>query len=151
MFSEEQIAEIIEAEKTAKKKNELKRLQALRLCAVNKMTSKEIAELVKYHPATIDSIVSRYFSKGIDAIVGERRRGGNKRYLSIAVEEEMFDELKNEIESGRIYTVSDIKTLYEKRIGKEVPDSTIYRMLHRHNWRKWMPKNVASKKRTIKT
>jgi hypothetical protein len=40
----------------------------------------------------------------------------------------------------RSYTVGQIWQAFEKRIGHEVDDSTIYRLLNRHGWRKLMPR-----------
>ena len=37
------------------------------------------------------------------------------------------------------FIVSKIKEAYEKLLGREVPHSTIYRMLERHGWRKIAP------------
>ena len=40
---------------------------------------------------------------------------------------------------GGILTVSPIKEAYEQAVGRRVPDSTIYRVLARHGWRKLAP------------
>jgi len=41
-------------------------------------------------------------------------------------------------ESGMLI-VTPIKIAYEEKIGRTVAESTIYRMLARHNWRKLAP------------
>jgi len=40
---------------------------------------------------------------------------------------------------GGILTVSPVKEAYEQAVGHRVPDSTIYRVLTRHGWRKLAP------------
>ena len=43
-------------------------------------------------------------------------------------------------EHGEIATVAEVQQAFEAQIGQEVDDSTIYRLLHRHGWRKLMPR-----------
>jgi transposase len=43
-------------------------------------------------------------------------------------------------ERREIATVGQIWQAYAQHIGHEVDDSTIYRLLHRHGWRKVMPR-----------
>ena len=43
-------------------------------------------------------------------------------------------------ESGEIATAAEIQQAFEARVGHEVDDSTIYRLLNRHDWRKLMPR-----------
>lgn len=42
--------------------------------------------------------------------------------------------------AGNVLKVTDIQAAYEARVGKAVPNSTIYRMLKRHGWRKVQPR-----------
>jgi hypothetical protein len=43
-------------------------------------------------------------------------------------------------EQGELATASEIKQAFESRVGGEVEESTIYRLLHRHGWRKVVPR-----------
>ncbi len=40
---------------------------------------------------------------------------------------------------GGVLIVTPIKIAYEEKTGRKVAESTIYRMLARHNWRKLAP------------
>jgi transposase len=144
-FTEEQIAEILKAEKEADNKFEIKRLLVLRLRALESMPSKEIARVVGYPAATVNNIISKYFKIGLQPILGENRKGGNKRYLTEIEEKELLREFESQSNDGKLLVVSDIKNAYEKTIGKEVPKSTIYRMLKRQGWRKLMPRSKHPK------
>ena len=42
--------------------------------------------------------------------------------------------------AGEMLNVHDLKTAYEKAIGHATSDSTVYNLLHRHGWRKLMPR-----------
>jgi transposase len=144
-FSEEQKNEIMEAEKCSSKKYETKRIMVLRLVAVDNLKSKEIAKSVGYNKATIDNIVSRYFKEGIKSMLGENRKGGNKRYLSEEECSELLKPFEEKAENGHMLVAAEIKKAYENKIGKEVPDSTIYRMIARQKWRKIMPRSKHPK------
>lgn len=144
-FTEEQISEIIEAEKCISKKYETKRILVLRLVAVDKLKSKEIAKVVGYNKATIDNIISRYYKEGIESMLGENRKGGNKRYLSEEEAAELLKPFEEKAENGHMLVASEIKKVYESRVGKEVPDSTVYRMIARQKWRKVMPRSKHPK------
>jgi transposase len=43
-------------------------------------------------------------------------------------------------ERGELATAGEIKRAFEARVGQEVAESTIYRLLDRHGWRKLMPR-----------
>ena len=42
--------------------------------------------------------------------------------------------------AGQMLNIHEIKAAYEKAIGHETSNSTIYGLLERHNWRKLMPR-----------
>jgi transposase len=68
-------------------------------------------------------------------------RGGRRRqYLTLEEEKEFLAPFFAQAECGEITTVRQIWQAFEQRIGHEVDDSTIYRLLHRHGWRKVMPR-----------
>lgn len=144
-FSNEQILEITEAEKKVSKKYETKRILILRLLAVDKMQTSAIARIVGYNEATINNIVSRYYKEGLSTMLGENRKGGNKRYLSEEETEELLKTFEKQAEKGHLLVMSEIKKAYEKKIGKEVPNSTIYRMVARQKWRKIIPRSKHPK------
>ena len=43
-------------------------------------------------------------------------------------------------ERGELATAGEIKRAFEAQVGHKVDESTIYRLLHRHRWRKLMPR-----------
>ena len=144
-FTDEQILEIIEAEKNSSKKYETKRIMILRLLAVDKLKTQDVAKNVGYHKATINNIVARYFKEGLKSMIGENRKGGNKRYLSENDTSQLLKSFEEQAKNGHMLVITDIKKTYEKKIGKEVPKSTIYRMVARQKWRKIMPRSKHPK------
>ena len=67
---------------------------------------------------------------------GGRRSG----YLSLEEEREFLAPFFGRAERGEMATTAEIWRAFEARVGHEVDDSTIYRLLARHGWRKLMPR-----------
>lgn len=66
---------------------------------------------------------------------GGRRRQNMTRDEEARIVAPFFHTAKK----GGILTVSPIREAYEQAVGHRVPDSTIYRVLARHGWRKLAP------------
>jgi transposase len=76
-------------------------------------------------------------------------KGGRRRsYLSLEEETTFLESFRQAALTGQIATVSEIKEALEKRIGKKVHKTTIYRLLKRQGWRKVVPRpfHVDAKK-----
>ena len=44
-------------------------------------------------------------------------------------------------EMGQIVSVSEIKAVYQEAVGHDIGSAQIYHVLHRHGWRKIMPRS----------
>ena len=68
--------------------------------------------------------------------------------MSIAEEEALLEPFKKAAEVGQIVEVSEIKRAYEEAIGRSLENNhgQIYNVLHRHGWRKVMPRSKHPKK-----
>ena len=144
VFSEEQKAEIAKARKKNKNKKVEKRLWALSLRAEGK-TYAQIGEIVGIHWKYTPKLVKMYFEKGIEAITGSHYYG-NRRNMSYEKEEELLQEFREKAEAGQIVEVSEIKAKYMEQVGHSIGTSQIYCVLHRHGWRKIMPRSKHPKK-----
>jgi transposase len=73
----------------------------------------------------------------------ELRRGnwGGRRRQNMTREEEadLLGPFFEEAKMGGILIVNPVKKAYEQAVGRSVPDSTVYRLLARHGWRKIAP------------
>ena len=140
-ISKEQMAEIEKARTKNKDKNVEKRLKALLLHAEGKRRG-EIAEQTGFAKTYISELVSKYCKKGIETVV-ENHYPGNHRNLSIAEEETLLEPFKKAAAAGQIVEVNEIKRAYEKAIGRSLENhhGQIYNVLHRHGWRKVMPRS----------
>lgn len=138
-ISKEQVAEIINARKGIKDKKIDKRLQAIQLRGEGYKNS-EISEKLDTSSKVVSRWVSAYCQKGIEALTVSKY-GGNRRNMSFAQEEEFLAEYKTLAEQGKIIEVSEIKSAYESKVGHTIGGSQIYYLLHRHGWRKIMPRS----------
>jgi len=114
------------------------RLLALHMRAMGKQ-NKEISEVVGLSVQYITELVSKYVKEGIDAILTDKRTG-NHRNMSISEELAFLDGFFDLADAGQIVTIATIMEKYEEITGKPCADTTIYRLLKRHGWRKVAPR-----------
>jgi transposase len=100
----------------------------------------EIAKHCGVSTATVHQLISTYNRLGVQAVETVGKGGRRQGYLSLAEEKDLLAPFFARAEKGEIATVAEIHRVFETRIGHEVDDSTIYRLLHRHGWRKLMPR-----------
>ena len=143
-FTEEDLKIIIEARKKNKDKRAEVRLHALQPRAEGKR-AKEIEEVVGMSAPYISQLAARYFAGGIEAIAGNHY-GGNRRNMSVEEEEAILKPFYERAEKGEIIEVSEIKQAYQEKVDHEISSGQIYYVLHRHGWRKIMPRSRHPKK-----
>ena len=146
VFSAEEIAEIQEARRKNRDKNEDRRLKALELKAEER-TGQEIAEMTGYNSGYITKLAAKYRKGGIEAITGNHY-GGNCRNMTYEEEAELLEQFIHTAEGGHITDVSAIKTAYDEKIGHETGHGQIYYVLHRHGWSKKLPRSKHPKSAT---
>lgn len=143
-YTEEDRTIIAKARKANKDKRAEKRLYALELRAAGK-SAKEIAAQTGFKEAYIPQLTARYVNGGIGAIAGNHY-GGNRRNMPAEKEAELLEWFREEAAKGQVIDISEIKAAYEKAVGHRIGSAQIYRVLHRHNWRKVMPRSRHPKK-----
>lgn len=135
---------IREARKKNKDKRTEVRLHALELREEGKRI-KEIAEAVGISAPYVSQLATKYFAGGIEAIAGNQY-GGNRRNMSIEEEENTLKPFYELAEKGEIIEIADINKAYQGKVDHKVGEKQIYRVLHRHGWRKIIPKSKHPKK-----
>lgn len=143
-FTEKDLENIKEARKNNKDKRAEKRLHALQLRAEGKR-SKEAAGVVGTSAAYISQLAAKYFKGGIEAIAGNHY-GGNRRNMSYEEEEQILKPFYEKAEKGEMVEISEIKNAYQEKVDHKIGEIQIYRVLHRHGWRKIMPRSRHPKK-----
>ena len=138
-FSNEEIDAIKEARRANKDKRADARLKALELRAEG-MKAKEVSQATGFHAAYVTTLVAIYREKGLEYISGNHY-GGNRRNMSFEEEASILAPFKERAEKGELVETSEIKMAYQKAVGHSIGTSQIYYVLHRHGWRKVMPRS----------
>src|SRR5215469_15923353 len=107
--------------------------------------AEEIARHCGVSKATVHAVISRYNRLGVAAIETPGKGGRRRHYLTLEEEKEFLAPFFAQAERGEIATVGQIWQAYAQRVGHEVDDSTVYRLLNRHGWRKLMPRSKHPK------
>jgi transposase len=102
--------------------------------------AEEIARHCGVSKATVHAVISSYNRLGLVAVETPGKGGRRSGYLSREEEREFLAPFLARAERGELATTAEIWRAFEQRVGHEVDDSTIYRLLDRHGWRKLMPR-----------
>jgi transposase len=96
--------------------------------------------------STVNRAHMAYDDGGIKALK-PRANGGRKREnMTVAEEKTLLARFVHAAGAGELLNIHDLKTAYEKAIGHPTSDSTVYNLLHRHGWRKLMPRPFHPKR-----
>ena len=143
-ISQSQLVEIETARKKNRNKNIERRLYVLIMRAEGK-SLEEISEKTGYHISTASKLIARYMRDGISAIA-ENHYKGNRRNMSFEEEAAILAPFIERAERGEMVDIKEIAAAYQKAVPHKISDTQIYYVLHRHGWRKIMPRSRHPKK-----
>lgn len=143
-ISQSQLLEIEAARKKNRNKNAERRLCVLVMRAEGK-SLEEISEKTGYHISTASKLIARYMRDGISAIAVNHYKG-NRRNMSSEEEAAILAPFIERAERGEMVDIKEIAAAYQKAVPHKVSDTQIYYVLHRHGWRKIMPRSRHPKK-----
>lgn len=145
IISEENAAEIKEYRKSVKEKYLDRRLHALQLLGEG-VKPKDIAEKLDVDKRQI-SVWAKSFCErgGIEGFI-KKRGGRHHENMSLEQERQFVEQFTEKLEKGQITVTGEIREAYEKLVGHKVHPKQIYNVLHRHDWKKVVPKSRRPKK-----
>ena len=110
------------------------------------MSGEQVAQALNYRLQTVHLLWHKWLHQGMSLFTEKRSPGGrNNAHMSREEEDRFLGAFLEKAESGGIVTIQEIKEAYERHIGKHVAESTVYRLLHRHGWRKVTPRTKHPK------
>jgi transposase len=112
---------------------------------VDPRTAEQIAKHCGVSTATVHQLISVYNRRGVEAVETPGKGGRRHEYLSLKQEQEFLAPFFEQAKVGAIATAAQIKLAFEARVGQEVAETTIYRLLDRHGWRKLVPRPAHPK------
>jgi transposase len=102
--------------------------------------AEEIAKHCGVSTAMVHQVISTYNRCGVVAVETPGKGGRRHEYLTLPEEQAFLAPFFARAERGEMATSAEIQRAFEAQVGHEVDDSTIYRLLNRHGWRKLMPR-----------
>jgi transposase len=90
--------------------------------------------------STVNRAHMAYDSGGIKALKPKPNGGRQRENMTLAEEKALLARFAKAAGAGEMLNIHDLKAAYEKAIGHATSDSTVYNLLHRHGWRKLMPR-----------
>jgi transposase len=126
----------------------IRRWMIIRHAMVNPAPAKDIAVRLGLSVFTVRDLIEAYNRHGPAALETPGKGQRQHAYLSIEEERTFLSPFLADSQAGHIAIARLIKKAFEDYIGHPVATSTIYRLLHRHHWRKVVPrpKNPRSSK-----
>ena len=95
--------------------------------------------------ATVHQLISAYNRHGVEAVETPGKGGRRHQYLTLEQEQDFLAPLFDQARAGTIATAAQVKQAFEARVGQDVDESTVRRLLDRHGWRKLVPRPVHPK------
>jgi transposase len=135
-----QVSAIHRAMLAAPSKSAFQRLQCLWLRADQDLSTEAIAQAVGLSVSHVRRVWSEYLRGGLAAGQGRPKGGRRHQNLTLSQERSLLAPWQQQAQRGKLVTARSIKTDYEKRLGRAVPDSTVCRLLARHQWRRIVPR-----------
>ena len=130
----QEYTEIKLAEQATQNKRVSKRLQVLMLRYEGKK-DREIAEKLDYDRKRISQLCAEFKRVGL-LEYARHKYGGNRRNMTDTEEKEFLSQFEEAAKDGKVTTISDIAAAYDEVTGKERESkSTVYYLLHKHEWR----------------
>ncbi len=118
--------------------SDFKRIQCVWIRCEFGFDSTVTGKIVGFSPGSVRRIWSKYLKDGNAFLVGAKKGGRRRSYLSFEEEREFLEPLKKNIINGTLST-KEFHLLFEEKIGKVVPKSTIYRLLQRNGLKRTKP------------
>lgn len=103
------------------------------------LSIRETASLLGRSSRWVSHVRKSFIEKGIST-VSDNLGGRRRAHMSLAEEEAFLDSFKDKARSGGILEVSEIHARLENILSRKVHLSAIYKLLHRHGWRKLAPR-----------
>ena len=107
--------------------------------------AEEIATHVGVSVTTVRRVISTYNRFGPAAMETSGTGGRRHQYLTLEQERAFLQPFFARAAQGEIATVAEIQRTFEAAVQHPVHQSSIYRLLHRHAWRKLVPRSFHPK------
>jgi hypothetical protein len=128
----------MEVAEKAKTSDELRAAQAVLIPGLLDIPDRITGKIIGRSRVTVVQLRKKFSA----AKQTQNRNWGGRRsgYMTIAQERQFLSEFLDQAAHGGILVVSKIQQAFEAKVGRKVAQTTIYRMLDRHDWRTIIPR-----------
>src|SRR6202051_475085 len=112
------------------------------------MTQPAIAAAMGVSLRTVDRAHIAYDQGGVKELKPKPNGGRKHENMTLAEEKALLARFAKAAGAGKMLNIHDLKAAYEKAIGHETSNSTVYNLLTRHGWRQLMPRPFPPKRDT---
>ncbi len=110
------------------------------------VTQPTIAEAMGVSLSTVNRAHMAYDQSGLKALEPKPVGGRQRENMTLAEEKTLLARFAKSAGAGEMLNIHDLKAAYEKAIGHDTSNSTVYNLLARHGWRKLMPRPFHPKR-----
>jgi transposase len=110
------------------------------------MTQPAIAAAMGVSLSTVNRAHMSYDGGGLKALKSKPCGGRQSENMSVSEEKALLVRFAKAAGAGEMLNIHDLKAAYEKAIGHETSNSTVYNLLDRYGWRKLMPRPFHPKR-----
>jgi transposase len=100
----------------------------------------EIADLLQVSKQAVWLWVGQYNHQGPQGLLRQGRGGRRWSYLSVEAEASLLRSVEQTALAGQILTAPQLLPEVQRAVGKTVSLDYVYKLLHRHQWRKLGPR-----------
>ncbi len=104
------------------------------------MSQPTIADMTGTSLSTVNRAHMAYNREGLKGLLSKARGGRRSENMTLTEEKKLLAQFGKAAGAGELLTIHDFKEAYERKIGHPTGANTIYKLLHRHGWRKLMPR-----------
>jgi transposase len=128
----------MEAAEKAKTSDDLRMAQAVLIPGLLDIPDRITGRIIGRSRGTVVQLRKKFstFKRSQERNWGGRRSG----YMTVEQERQFLSQFLEQASHGGILVVSEIQRAFEALVGRKVAQSTIYRMLDRHDWRTIIPR-----------
>lgn len=148
-FSMEEIAELTKLLRSEANTKNFRRVQCLYLRAKYQYSPAMIADITGFHVQTVRNIHSSFFKYGKESLFLKTPGGRLRENMSINEEKDFISKFTKLGDQGQILEISKFHSALEEHLGRKLPKATSYNLLHRHGWRKVVPRPYHPKRNNV--
>ena len=132
--------ELLEWLRQAQSRAEYQRRLAVWLTSLRRFPAHEVATLLGISTQAVWLWIGQYNRQGPAGLQRKGRGGRRWAFLTLDQEQDLLATLQEKAGQGKVITAKQIYRRVCRAVGKEVSLDYVYRLLHRHGWRKLGPR-----------